>query len=362
MPESSGSSSPHCASIFISYARNDGKTLANRLHDDLIALGYEVWLDTAEIEGGASWSAEIEEAIERCQITLALLSDGSFRSEICRAEQLRSLRKGKRVIPLLVQAGADRPLYLEHLNYLDFSNPAEYATRLTELQEDIASGTSATLPARYRHTVVTNAPARPPNFLPRSEVLDTLRRMVTNDSSDRRIAITALQGMGGIGKSVMAAALCHDPVIQDAYPDGVVWVTIGREPGSMVPKLRTVLEALEIAVESNADEDRMIGQLRKQLPGKAALIVLDDVWDAEHLKPFIVEDTPGARLLFTTRDASLATATDAAIYRLDALSDAEALQLLAQWVETTPEALPDTARQVADECGNLPLALALCGA
>ena len=63
------------------------------------------------------WSQDIERAIERCEVVLALVSEGSYSSEICRAEQLRALRKGKRVIPLLAHAKAERPLHLEHLNY-----------------------------------------------------------------------------------------------------------------------------------------------------------------------------------------------------------------------------------------------------
>ena len=96
------------AYIFISYARQDGRELALRLQDDLRRDGHHVWLDTSDISGGASWSREIEEAIERCDIELALLSAGSFRSEICRAEHLRALRKGKRVVPLLGECNPER--------------------------------------------------------------------------------------------------------------------------------------------------------------------------------------------------------------------------------------------------------------
>jgi hypothetical protein len=37
-----------------------------------------------------------------------------------------------------------------------------------------------------------------------------------------------LKGMGGIGKTVLATALVHDPSVRDAFPDGVVWLTVGR--------------------------------------------------------------------------------------------------------------------------------------
>jgi hypothetical protein len=32
--------------------------------------------------------------------------------------------------------------------------------------------------------------------------------------------------MGGIGKSVLAAALVRDDAVRDAFPDGVMWVTL----------------------------------------------------------------------------------------------------------------------------------------
>jgi hypothetical protein len=44
-------------------------------------------------------------------VVLALVSEGSYWSDTCRAEQLRSLRKGKCVIPILVQRNSDIPLY-----------------------------------------------------------------------------------------------------------------------------------------------------------------------------------------------------------------------------------------------------------
>lgn len=49
-------------SVFISYARKDGAELAQRLQRDLTAKGFDVWLDTPRIRGGAGWTDEIERA------------------------------------------------------------------------------------------------------------------------------------------------------------------------------------------------------------------------------------------------------------------------------------------------------------
>jgi len=80
---------------------------------DLSLQGYRVWLDTQRLEGGDLWSNAIEGEIDHTEIVLALLSHGSYVSEICRGEQLRALRKGKCVIPLLVQNDCEIPIYLE---------------------------------------------------------------------------------------------------------------------------------------------------------------------------------------------------------------------------------------------------------
>ncbi|MFW5691472.1 MAG: DarT ssDNA thymidine ADP-ribosyltransferase family protein, partial [Chloroflexota bacterium] len=126
--------------IFISYAREDGRMLALRLRGDLLAAGQDAWLDTAEIGVGGTWAHDIEEAIENCDLMLALLSHASYISPTCRAEQARALRKRKRIIPILAQPDADRPLELETLNYLDFSDEARYDAIFGDLMTAITTG------------------------------------------------------------------------------------------------------------------------------------------------------------------------------------------------------------------------------
>src|SRR5271166_6696557 len=103
---------PEPSRVFISYARKDGATLAQRLQNDLNEKGFDAWLDTQRIAGGAVWTDEIEVALDQAEYVVALLTQGSYVSEICRAEQLRALRKHKCVIPLMSQSGADVPLHL----------------------------------------------------------------------------------------------------------------------------------------------------------------------------------------------------------------------------------------------------------
>jgi hypothetical protein len=156
---------------------------------------------------------------------------------------LRALRKGKRVVPLLSERNSERPLYFEHLNYRDFSDRARFAESFQTLLADITGSETTPLPEPRRYTTVT-APPLPTAFVPRPSEMEELRRAIIGDGGSRQIALTALRGMGGVGKSVLAAALCGDEIVQAAFPDGVIWVTIGREPQSLIPQMREIGKAL----------------------------------------------------------------------------------------------------------------------
>lgn len=51
--------------------------------------------------------------------------------------------------------------------------------------------------------------------------------------------------MGGIGKTVLAKALTDDEVVQRAFPDGIVWITAGKErKRDFMEEMREVAKAL----------------------------------------------------------------------------------------------------------------------
>jgi WD40 repeat protein len=342
--------------IFVSYARRDGAELAVRLEQDLTAAGFDVWRDTERIGGGASWTVEIEEAIDRAEVVLAVLTPGSFESEICRAEQLRSLRLTKCVIPVLAGYGAEVvPLHLEGKNW------RKYPEQWTELLGDISRRDGAALPERYRETRATyiSVPPRVANLIERPEALRALRDTLFAADGDRAVALTALEGMGGIGKTVLAQALFQDEVVRQAFPDGLVWITVGREPTfDWDSKLREVARALGGVGDEVVSAETLY---RTTIAGRAALIVIDDIWNKAHLDPFVAE-SPRSRFLFTTRDASIARFSGAREHRVDLLEAPPARELLARWAGLEVAALPPAAEDILRECRGLPLALSTAGA
>jgi WD40 repeat protein len=350
--------------VFISYARKDGSSLAQRLQSDLAKAGFDAWLDTQRINGGRVWSTEIEGEIDARDVTVAVLTLGSYKSAICRGEQIRTMRKGKRLIPVLGTQGADVPVYIEALQYRDFTDDANYAARLAELLADIRGNATATLPDTYRKTRVAylTAPPRVANYLERPETLHALRDALFAEDHRQPIALTALAGMGGIGKTVLAKALTEDEVVQRAFPDGIVWITAGKE------RKRDFIEEMHEAAKALGDDlsgyDNALAcenQYRTTIANKAALIVVDDVWSVADIKPLLAESRR-SRFLFTTRDAAIGRFVGAHEHRADLLDVAQSRELLASWANLPVAELPAAADEVIAECGRLPLALSVVGA
>src|SRR5690606_31607614 len=139
--------------------------------------GFAVWIDRASIDAGSTWSHEIEQAIQTCDVALALLSHGSYHSEMCRAEQIRCLDLNKPVFPLLIKADAPRPIHLYARQFLDFSQPARYRQQMDTLKQALRSPKRDQTDFQVQptqRTSVNTAPQLPPNFVPRDAMLERL--------------------------------------------------------------------------------------------------------------------------------------------------------------------------------------------
>jgi WD40 repeat protein len=353
-------STPKRPRVFISYAHADGGDLAVRLLGSMQGLGFDVWLDNERLKGGDRWSNEIESALDRAQVVLALLADGSFASELCRAEQAWALTAGKRVIPVKVQSYCLAPLSLFIRLCVDFSDPTNYAESFNELLESISKRRRRARTAVNRPRY-NNAPALPLNFVDRPDLLTKLRDVLFKDEPNRNIVLTALQGMGGIGKTVLAQALCHDEVVTRAYPDGIFWFSIGKESRLKFDQRIEGVPGLHQLLGAYKNEQACINQYRTVFRNKAALVVLDDVWRADDIEPFRTESSR-SRLLITTRNRGIAPTFGAREFTAELLVAGEAREMLARWAGIEADSLPPQASEVILQCKNLPLALAMIGA
>src|SRR5271166_2609681 len=176
---------------------------------------------------------------------------------------------------------------------------------------------------------LVNVPGLPPHFLPRPGDFQALKDAVLTGLSNP-VALTGagkigVQGMGGIGKSVLAAALARDPEVRHAFSDGVVWITLGQTP-NVIARQSQVAEAFDERSQTFTDAQQGKSRLSTLLQERSCLLILDDIWQMEHAAAFDVLGERG-RLLITTRDARIVTDLGAVERRVDQLTDAQALTL-----------------------------------
>jgi TIR domain/NB-ARC domain len=233
-------------------------------------------LDQQRLKGGSSWSQEIEQALDAAEVVLTLLSSGAYQSEVCRGEQMRSLRHQKCVIPILVQANSDAPVYLEARQYGDFSDPAFYASRLEDLLADIEARSGSNLAVAYQETRYETVPPLPTNFVARPAELESLRQALLTHCRDRNIELVALRGMPGLGKTVLAQALCYDEAVQAVFPDGIVWVKLGKSPSdsNLIREMRETAKALGAIAHGFETPSESSKRLRGHPQGQASLACL----------------------------------------------------------------------------------------
>ena len=168
----------------------------------------------------------------------------------------------------------------------------------------------------------------PESFVERPAEFDALIRLLRDPEREEPIAMTAaLRGAGGYGKTTLARALCHDSGIQEAFDDGILWVTLGENPGDLKLKVLDLVEVLSGERPGYETVEAAASRLAELLADRDILMVVDDVWNAADLAPFLRGGKRCARLV-TTRNRSTLPASVRAM-DVDAMRREEAVQLLA---------------------------------
>ena len=90
------------ARIFLSYARKHGEAFATALRQRLQREHPELplWQDRAEMEGGVGWWIQIEEALDRVEFLVIVMTPRALASEITRKEWRYARQRGVIVYPV----------------------------------------------------------------------------------------------------------------------------------------------------------------------------------------------------------------------------------------------------------------------
>lgn len=148
--------------IFLSYARADGKAASTRLRAELNRVGFDVWHDIEDMQGGRAWKDQLRAALRNVDVVVVLLTPAAIDSKYVEWEWENAHTLEKRVIPLLIMS-CDVPEELKRLHYHNLSTEQNYVMGFASLVRDLNSITVA-----ENHTQTLEKPAQPTNAGERS--------------------------------------------------------------------------------------------------------------------------------------------------------------------------------------------------
>ena len=337
--------------VFISYARSDGEEFAGRLRQRIERELPDVplWQDRANLEGGVGWWKQIAEALDVVETLVMVMTPAVVGSAVAQKEWRYARQQGVRLCPVL---GGDAhwfdsaglPGWMRKAHCQDLSK--EWDTFAALLRSPHVAS-----------RVPFMAPDLRDDFVPRPAEHQQLVRMLLDESRSNPLAITtALQGAGGFGKTTLAAALCHDEDVITAFDDGILWATLGERP-NVQQELTKLYAALTGNRPTFVDADDASIELAARLEDKNCLIVLDDVWDPNDVKPFLRGGHQCARLI-TTRRLQVVTGAGATRVLVDEMTEDESVAMLMARLPARPVD-PAPFRRLAERLGEWPILLKL---
>ncbi|XP_020174464.1 disease resistance protein RGA2 [Aegilops tauschii subsp. strangulata] len=194
------------------------------------------------------------------------------------------------------------------------------------------------------------------------EVVGTLLRQANNAD----LAVVAIVGMGGLGKTTLAQLIYNEPGIQNHF-QLLLWVCVS-DTFDVNSLAKSIVEA---SPKKNDDTNKPpLERLQKLVSGQRYLLVLDDVWNREihkweRLKDHLKHGGMGSVVLTTTRDEGIAKIMGADTHILRHLDDRFLKEIIEAGafssVEKKPAELVEIVDEIVKRCSGSPLAACALG-
>ena len=190
-----------------------------------------------------------------------------------------------------------------------------------------------------------------------------LTRLRERLCSGQSVALTALNGLPGVGKTALSIALAQDETVRAYFRDGILWAGLGPEPNisSMLSRWGKLLEVPDVEMAELVSNEARARAIRTVLGTRRMLVVIDDAWSIEEALLFKVGG-PDCVHLVTTRYPALAThfTPDGAI-GIRELGAEDSMKLLSTLAPDVVQEEAQKAQDLIEAVGGLPLALTLIG-
>jgi tetratricopeptide (TPR) repeat protein/transcriptional regulator with XRE-family HTH domain len=221
------------------------------------------------------------------------------------------------------------------------------------------SSTLPDIPAVY-DPMIPEALGQAHRLLGRDSLLQQVKHQLLAGKS---LALTALQGLPGIGKTALAVAIATDTQVQAHFSDGILWAGLGPQADvlGLLTRWGSLLGLRASDIDSSSNWSSWAQAMRASIGQRRMLLVIDDAWEAEAALALQVGGPHCAHLL-TTRSPQVAFAfAQETTIAVPELVEIDGLSLLARFVPQVVAQERDAARKLVRMVGGLPLALNLLG-
>ncbi|WP_161958566.1 AfsR/SARP family transcriptional regulator [Ornithinimicrobium cavernae] len=210
-------------------------------------------------------------------------------------------------------------------------------------------------------TVPRQLPSDVPGFTGRAPELEQLDALLLGADPDSRLV--TVHGPGGSGKTSLALHWANRSA--DRFPDGQLFLNLrgfGRGPTVPVPlALELLLRGVGVHGSDIPESVEERGaRLRSELADRRMLIVLDNAESAEQVRPML-PGGPSAVIVTSRNQLRGLTAIEGAVpLTVGSMSPPEAVALVRRRLRG-PSPPDERIAEVAELCGNLPIALVVAG-
>jgi tetratricopeptide (TPR) repeat protein len=302
--ESRGTASPQgagAADVFISYARSD-REWAFWIASELEALGYTSHIAEWEIKGGDDIYSWMETRLGTTDYVLCVVSDDYLREPYSTLERNAGLWQAASRRPGFVLFVVVKPCRLptlgDHTRRCDLFGVPEGTARIRfrEFMTRRDAPESSAFPGKV--IAVSNIPIHmPTHFVAGEDVLATIETALRRDEG--RVAITALHGLRGVGKTTLAVAFAE----RHRADYRVTWWIRAQTD----PTMRADLVALGVRlgwVGADDKEEPALAAVMERLrhEGEGILLIFDNALDPDVLRPYLPRG--GTTRVLVTSNAS----------------------------------------------------------